>query len=118
MAAHLPLGPSGDEVRLLEAVSILCSAIALGKLPAELREEYSSDQLKMSPEDMDKLTARLQSNGIAFTVIGQEAVVTLSRTLDALPVLKQCEDLLTGFEVINGSMDDAFIAITGKEIRE
>lgn len=86
--------------------------------PAELREEYSSDHLKMSAADMDTLTGRLQANGTAYTVSGQEVVVTLCRTLDALPILKQCEDLLTGFEVISGSMDDAFIAITGKEIRE
>jgi multidrug/hemolysin transport system ATP-binding protein len=35
-----------------------------------------------------------------------------------LPVLEQCRDLIRGFQVAEGSMDDAFIQITGREIRE
>ena len=50
MAAHLPLGPSGDEVRLLEVVSTLCSAIALGKLPAELRDVFCAARLIALPK--------------------------------------------------------------------
>jgi len=33
-----------------------------------------------------------------------------------LPLLKLCEAHLTGFEVVSGSLDDAFIAITGGEL--
>jgi len=35
-----------------------------------------------------------------------------------LPLLNRLRDLIGGFEVLNGTMDDAFIGITGKEIRE
>jgi len=38
--------------------------------------------------------------------------------MDSLPILDACRDYIDGFEVLNGTMDDAFIAITGKEIRE
>jgi len=37
---------------------------------------------------------------------------------DALPLLELCKQYLLSFEVVLGSMDEAFIAITGKEIRE
>jgi multidrug/hemolysin transport system ATP-binding protein len=44
--------------------------------------------------------------------------VKLAKTLDALPILEQCKTYLTYFEVVAGSMDDAFIAITGKQVQE
>ena len=44
--------------------------------------------------------------------------VTIKSTLASLPVIDACRDFITGFEVVKGTMDDAFIAITGKELRE
>ena len=44
--------------------------------------------------------------------------INIKSTMDSLPILDACRDYIDGFEVLNGTMDDAFIAITGKEIRE
>ncbi len=44
-------------------------------------------------------------------------MVTVSSTLAALPLIEACREHITGFEVLMGTMDDAFIGITGKEIR-
>jgi|GEM_PF-6872024 len=44
--------------------------------------------------------------------------IKLADTLAALPLLKRVSGAITGFEVAMGNMDDAFIGITGKEIRE
>lgn len=41
--------------------------------------------------------------------------VTLEGTLDALPVLERCREFIYGFEVLQGTMDDAFLEIIGKE---
>ncbi len=41
----------------------------------------------------------------------------LSSTLDALPVLEACRGDIESFEVTGGTMDDAFIAVTGKELQ-
>jgi len=38
--------------------------------------------------------------------------------LAALPILERYRDSISGFTVTTGTMDDAFIAITGREIRE
>ncbi|NMA25159.1 MAG: ABC transporter, partial [Clostridiales bacterium] len=43
---------------------------------------------------------------------------SLPSTLSAIPLINRFKDLITGFEVTKGTMDEAFIAITGKEIRE
>jgi multidrug/hemolysin transport system ATP-binding protein len=45
-------------------------------------------------------------------------IVKLTGTMSALPILDICKEYFSGFEVLRGTMDDAFIAITGKEIRE
>jgi multidrug/hemolysin transport system ATP-binding protein len=39
-------------------------------------------------------------------------------TLDSLPLIEKFRPYISGFEVTSGTMDDAFIGITGKEIRE
>jgi len=45
---------------------------------------------------------------------GGNATIVLQSTVDAIPVIKQCEPYIRFLEVISGSMDDAFIAITGE----
>ena len=84
--------------------------------PAELREQYSSDYLKISPRDAAQLEGLLTTQQIAHHVEGGRVFVKLKRTVDALPILKLCEDHISGFEVTSGSLDDAFIAITGGEL--
>lgn len=44
--------------------------------------------------------------------------VELPSTADALPILDMCRPYIASFEVLKGTMDDAFITITGKDIRE
>ena len=56
--------------------------------------------------------------GITYTKAGDQFIIRLPHTTDALPILDRCRENLNGFEVLNGTMDDAFIGITGKEIRE
>lgn len=60
----------------------------------------------------------LQKNKIDFAEVGADIKINIKSTMDALPILDACRDYIEGFEVLNGTMDDAFIAITGKEIRE
>ncbi len=92
--------------------------IAAKGTPAELKEKYSSDRLYLSCGDMESVKNILRQRGVPFEISADRAVVQIQSSLDALPVLRDCGDYITGFEVINGTMDDAFIAITGKEIRE
>ncbi len=85
--------------------------------PAQLREQYSSDYLKLSAKEVDALEVVLRNAQVNYEIVGKRILVKLERTLDALPLLKLCEDYLTGFEVVSGSLDDAFIAITGGELQ-
>ena len=55
--------------------------------------------------------------GIDNTIVADCVYVELKNTLDALELVLRLKEFITGFEVTAGTMDDAFIGITGKEIR-
>lgn len=92
--------------------------IAAKGTPAALRERYASDKLTLICDDVAAVRALLDARGIEFSAFSAEQlVVRLSSTLDALPLIEVCRPHLTGFEVTSGTMDEAFIGITGKELR-
>lgn len=86
--------------------------------PAYLREHYASDKLIMLPEQLGELLKILENEGVEFSLSGGQVIVSLERTIDAIPVLNMCKNFISSFEVVSGTMDEAFINITGKEIRE
>lgn len=87
--------------------------------PAELKEKYAGDILRLTTKKGSNFVKEyLENNKLAFTEIGSTIKVNISSTMDSLPILNACRNEIEGFEVLNGTMDDAFIAITGKEIRE
>lgn len=88
--------------------------------PSQLKEKYAGDTLRLVPgnESREKLTSQLRADNISFTEIADTIKISISSTLEALPLLDKYRSEIKSFEVISGTMDDAFIAITGKEIRE
>ncbi len=108
-----------EEAAGADYVAVIDKGLLTAKgTPAELKDRYSSDQLKIKPTDMSALQAYLNGLNITYETAGGMVSVPLKRTVDALPIVKGCEELISVFEVLSGSMDDAFIAITGKGIRE
>lgn len=86
--------------------------------PGELKEQYAHDILRLYAKDETGLAEALALLHIDYRNAGRQYIVTLPSTLAALPVLQECSVHIEGFEVLGGTMDDAFIGITGKEIRE
>jgi multidrug/hemolysin transport system ATP-binding protein len=92
--------------------------IAAKGTPTELKERYATDLLKLSPADENKLREVMQKNNVEYAETAGRLIIKIAKTTDALSILDLCRDNIKGFEVINGTMDDAFIGITGKEIRQ
>lgn len=88
--------------------------------PAELRDEYAKDLLYLGfkPECEAKICSYLDENGLEYREEGGRLIVTLKSTVAALPILKEIEDELVNFEVAAGTMDDAFISITGGGLKK
>lgn len=92
--------------------------IAAKGTPSDLKEQYTSDYLIVHGRDRAKLEEIVKEMGCVYEAYADTLTIELESTLDALPILEQCRDGIRGFEVIQGTMDDVFIKITGRELRE
>ncbi len=86
--------------------------------PSDLKERFTSDKLTLITKEPGALAEKLAADGLKPEVVANRVTVPVVNTLAALPLLAVYKDGITGFTVTTGTMDDAFIAITGKEIRE
>lgn len=92
--------------------------IAAKGTPIELKEQFANDKLIISSNDMQSIKEVLIENKIVFAESATNIIIKLEKTTDSLPIIQLCKKYMTAFEVIAGTLDDAFIGITGKEIRE
>ncbi len=92
--------------------------IAAKGTPSELKEEYSHDKLILIGNDAEQLAGLLEKDGIAFNASSDRLVINIPSTMDSLNIIEKYRSYLASFEVTMGTMDDAFISITGKEMRE
>lgn len=88
-------------------------SIAAHGTPTALKDRYCRDRMTFEPTDMDAATEVLSSLGIGYAVGSGTVTVELGSTADAVPIVKALDSLIGSFEVRSGTLDDAFIAITG-----
>ena len=91
--------------------------IAARGTPSELRDRYTSDRLVITTGRGEALFALLEEAGRRCRRQGDTVIVELASTFEALARVEVWRPYIDSFEVLKGTMDDAFIAITGKEIR-
>ena len=85
--------------------------------PAELKEKYANNYLHIVPKNSTEFAEYLKTNKIEYTTNADIFTVTLENTTDALEIIDNVRNNISSVEIIKGTMDDAFIGITGKEIR-
>ena len=90
--------------------------IAAHGTPAMLRERYCSDRMTEVPKDMGAVASVLSDAGIGFSVRADTVEIPLASTVDAAPVVAMLDGMIDSLEVRNGTLDDAFIRITGEEM--
>lgn len=91
--------------------------IAAKGTPAYLRETYAKDKLSLMCREVKTVSGLLAQKNIENVIISDCVCVELKETMEALQIVQDVKEYITGFEVTAGTMDDAFIGITGKEIR-
>lgn len=91
--------------------------IAAKGTPAQLKARYATDQLRLHVAHRKELTHVLEELSLSYEEQADIITIAIASTLDALPIIERCREHISGFEVLQGTMDDAFIGITGKEIR-
>lgn len=84
-----------DQIIILDHGTIITQGT-----PFELKEIYAGDRLKL------------------YYQSGAEKEISIASTLKALPLIQAEAENISGFEVIQGNMDDVFLNAVGKNITE
>lgn len=88
--------------------------------PFSLKEIYAKDKLYLIPkaEQREQVQKILAAHGLSYSVSEERILVQIDHTLAAMPLLEELHQLLQGFEVIQGTMDDVFLNVTGEKSGE
>lgn len=79
--------------------------------PFELKETFARDKLTLIPKagKTEEIAAVLKRTEQEYKVRKQGISVPVHSTISAIPVVEKVKDLIDGFEVIQGTMDDVFL---------
>ncbi|WKZ97595.1 hypothetical protein [Lactobacillus delbrueckii] len=83
-----------------------------------MKELYSYDRLKLYPKKEQNLDNILSSLSLNWNKAADHYEVELRNTIDAIDIVEGMRDQLQSFEVLHGTMDDVFLNITGRRLRE
>ena len=96
--------------------------IAVKGTPYELRDNYSSDtvriKLKNDVNDQESMKNIFDTHQMEYFIKNRLFVAKINSTMDALPLLNEAESIIENFEVVHGSMQDVFLKITGEKNEE
>ncbi|MCI8285593.1 MAG: ABC transporter ATP-binding protein [Firmicutes bacterium] len=85
--------------------------------PFDLKEMYAKDRLILYSSSCE-LEELLDKMRVEYKKKDDRFVVSVSKSKEALPILTKTVGWINGFEVIQGSMDDVFLNITGRNLEE
>ena len=81
----------------------------------ELKEQYCTDYIRAIPKDQESFINKLSFENIRFTVDKGIFTIPVKDTIRSIGLLNKFKDDLESFEVRKGTLDEAFIKITGGE---
>lgn len=106
-----------EEANEADMVFIIDHGRLIASEPADqLKNKYAKNQLILQTEKMRELK-KLLSDQVSYTTISADKIqLTPVDTQNALQILAAVGTLLSHFEYREGTIDDAFINLTGKEM--
>ncbi|MFT4144569.1 MAG: ABC transporter ATP-binding protein [Mobilitalea sp.] len=84
--------------------------------PTMLKEKFTHDSLRLNTDQPEEIMKYLQLKELSYKEQSNHIEVIIPNTLFGLQILNDTRDYLKSFEVIQGSMDDVFLNITGKHL--
>ena len=84
--------------------------------PAELKEKYSTDRLRIVPKDEKAFEATLGKLGIVAIKTADHYEIKVKDTEKEISLINQLKKEIKFFELIKGSMDDVFLNAVGENI--
>lgn len=92
--------------------------IAAKGTPTYLKDSFSKDSLRIKAKEESKFIKYLRDKKIEYVKKNDLLIIKLGSTVESISILSDNENNIESFQVFNGTLDDAFIEVTGKEIRE
>lgn len=82
--------------------------------PIELKNKYASDFVIL----YDVTQEQVENLNLPFKKIAGGYKIAVENTLKATELITKHKELFVNYEVIKGNMDDVFLAVTGKNLKE
>lgn len=97
------------------------SIMEAGKLvadgtPSDLKQKHAQDILRLVPENREELAKQLEEDNLIFEHRSNHIRVTIPDSMYGLELLNKVKNSLRSFELVQGTMDDVFLNITGKSL--
>lgn len=82
--------------------------------PFSLKEKYARDKLYLIPQkhSWQTIQSYLANEGLKYSVTEEGILLKIDSTMSSLPLLERMKEMIQGFEVIQGTMDDVFLNVT------
>lgn len=86
--------------------------------PFSMKEAYAKDKLNLIPRSDKQSTLKeyLTQQGIAYKQRDEILQIRVKDSMASLPLLNEVSSMIEGFEVVQGSMDDVFLNVTGRKL--
>ena len=98
-----------DYVVIIDAGNISASGT-----PFELKTQYTSDFITLYGADEEQI----KTLGVEYTALKDAYRLTLPNTAAATELIVKYPNLFKDYEITKGKMDDVFLNVTGKELKE
>lgn len=102
---------SADQVAIINKGKIVVTGS-----PSELKSEYSSDKLMITPFDAEILEKQLKSHTLSYRKNRSTYIIEISSVPDSIDFLYSTKENIRFYEVIKGSMDDVFLNVVGEKL--
>lgn len=109
---YLDEADSADQVYIVDHGQIIAQGTA-----NQIKGKYAKNILKLQTGNIDPLLDYLRDDSLIEKVNEGEIILKSETAQSALDIINDCRDLIDNFEFRSGTMDDAFIALTGREVR-
>jgi len=86
------------------------------KTPRELRVQYAPTLMRIKTDSLND--SLIQKFNVPFQKTNDGYEIVLKESKEAYPILDTYRNQIEQFEVVEGTMDTVFLALTGKTIRE
>ncbi len=83
--------------------------------PMYIKERYAKDTLVINSDTPKRLVEQLNKLQIAYYMKHNQIHISLKGSKQALSILRRVERYISSFEVVNGTLDDAFLYLMGEE---